>query len=201
MVAPFRLGVACASRAENIAPSIVLLLGSAMAARIQPIVLAQSGEADIARLFQEWRKPLLRFLICSGLNADDGLDIVQDTFVRLQQHLISGGPRDNLRAWVFRVAHNAALNRRKRRVAAPLETAPETAAPDADPERLFLKKDRFRRLHAAMKELTAVERECVLLRSEGLRYREIAEALDIGVSTVADHLERALRKLGEKCNV
>jgi len=41
----------------------------------------------------------------------------------------------------------------------------------------------------------------VLLRAEGLRYREIAEALEIGTSTVADHLERALRKLGEMCNV
>ena len=52
-----------------------------------------------------------------------------------------------------------------------------------------------------MKELSAVERSCVLLRSEGLRYREIAAALEIPVSTVADHLDRALRKLGEKCNV
>ena len=52
-----------------------------------------------------------------------------------------------------------------------------------------------------MKELPAVERDCVLLRSEGLRYREIADALDVPVSTIADHLERALRKLGEKCNV
>jgi DNA-binding CsgD family transcriptional regulator len=34
-----------------------------------------------------------------------------------------------------------------------------------------------------------------------LRYREIAGVLDIGVSTVSDHLDRALRKLGDHCNV
>ena len=172
-----------------------------MASRSQPIVLAQTEDGEVGQLFHEWRKPLIRFLVCSGLTTDEALDIVQDTFLRLHQHLLSGGGRDNLRAWAFRVAHNAAVNRRKSKTHLQLDMALEAACPKDDPERLFFKKERFRRLHAAMKELMPLERECVLLRSEGLRYREIAEVLEIGTSTAADHLDRALRKLGDKCNV
>ncbi len=179
-----------------------------MASNSQPLVFAQTANADAERLFQEWRNPLLRFLVCSGLSTEDSRDIVQDTFLRLHQHLIVGGPRDNLRAWLFQVARNGALNRHKsgaQRLSASLDSeldaAERAACPKDDPERLFLKKERLRLLHAAMKDLTTVERDCVFLRSEGLRYREIAAVIEIGTSTVADHLERALRKLREKCNV
>lgn len=172
-----------------------------MASHSQPIVLAQSDSGEVGRMFHEWRQPLVRFLVCSGSTSDDAYDIVQDAFLRLHQHLLAGGARDNLRAWAFRVAHNVAVNRQKRKSHSPLDGTEDPPCPGADPERLFFKKDRFRRLHAAMKELAPVERQCVLLRSEGLRYREIAEVLQIGTSTVAGHLDRALRKLGEKCNV
>jgi len=49
--------------------------------------------------------------------------------------------------------------------------------------------------------LTESERECLLLRAGGLRYREIGEVLGIGTSTVGDTVERAIKKLAEKCNV
>lgn len=175
-----------------------------MASGSQPILIAQTGGREVERLFNEWRRPLSRFLACSGLRSDEALDIVQDTFLRLHQHLLAGGARDNLRAWVFQVAHNAALNRRKssvRRLAEADENLEREACPRDDPERQFFKKEKFRQLHAALSELEPVERHCVLLRAEGLRYREIGSVLEIATSTVADHLERALRKLGEKCNV
>ena len=49
--------------------------------------------------------------------------------------------------------------------------------------------------------LAAQERECLMLRAEGLRYREIGVVLGIPTSTVADVVERAVKKLAEKCNV
>jgi DNA-binding CsgD family transcriptional regulator len=49
--------------------------------------------------------------------------------------------------------------------------------------------------------LAKSERECLLLRVAGLRYREIGEVLGIATSTVGDTVERAMKKLAEKCNV
>jgi RNA polymerase sigma-70 factor (ECF subfamily) len=64
-----------------------------------------------------------------------------------------------------------------------------------------LEKEKFRRLANAMRLLTELERECLLLRAGGLRYREIGDVLGIATSTVGDTVERAIKKLAEKCNV
>ena len=50
-------------------------------------------------------------------------------------------------------------------------------------------------MHEALHWLSAQERQCLLLRAEGLRYREIGEILGVGTSTVGEFLQRALRKL------
>jgi RNA polymerase sigma-70 factor (ECF subfamily) len=72
---------------------------------------------------------------------------------------------------------------------------------ESTPEHAVLKKEKFRRLASAIRALTEVERECLLLRAEGLRYREIGEVLEMSTSTVADTVDRAVKKLAEKCNV
>ena len=69
------------------------------------------------------------------------------------------------------------------------------------PEQTVLEKEKLRRLANAMSSLTDSERECLLLRAGGLRYREIAEVLELSTSTVGDTVDRAIRKLAEKCNV
>jgi RNA polymerase sigma-70 factor (ECF subfamily) len=103
------------------------------------------------------------------------------------------------------VSHNAARNCQKtyrRRFSAPLDAEVEASAIDeATPERAVLEKERFRRLHGAVRLLTHAERECLLLRARGLRYREIGEVLGLATSTVGDTVERAIKKLAEKCNV
>ena len=71
----------------------------------------------------------------------------------------------------------------------------------ATPEQVLLRKEKLCRVAAAIQLLTESERECLLLRAGGLRYREIGEVLGIATSTVGDTMERAMRKLAEKCNV
>ena len=168
-----------------------------------PLPRWAAGSLEVTTLYQELRKPLLRYLVCLGLSADEAQDVVHDAFVRLQRHFADGGAQDNLRGWLFRVAHNQARNRQAsyhRRFGEPLADGAEFQARQASPEQSLLERERFRRLSLAMRELGESERNCLLLRAEGLRYREIAEVLGMATSTVADTVERAIRKLAEKCN-
>jgi RNA polymerase sigma-70 factor (ECF subfamily) len=167
-----------------------------------------TGTCEATTLFRELRKPLLRYLVCLGLSIDEAQDVVQDSFLSLHRHLAAGGSRENIRGWVFRVAHNQARNRQSsahRRFSAPLDAGLDAVLDEATPEQAFLDKEedkeRFRRLGKAINLLTASERECLLLRAGGLRYREIGEALGIATSTVADIVDRAIKKLVEQCNV
>jgi RNA polymerase sigma-70 factor, ECF subfamily len=160
--------------------------------------------SEPAALFHELRKPLLRYLACLGLSPEDAQDVLQDAFLSLHQHLESGGSEENIRGWLFRVAHNQARNRQKtyeRRFTAPLDQEIERMSNDATPEQAVLKKEKFQRLGSAIQTLTESERECLLLRAQGLRYREIGEVLGVATSTVGETVERAIKKLAEKCNV
>lgn len=161
-------------------------------------------DGEVTTLYRELREPLLRYLVCLGLSHDDAQDVVQEAFVGLHKHITSGGPRDNIRGWVFRVAHNHARNRQGsyyRRFGEPLDIEAEALADNHTPESLVLNKERLRILGKAIPLLSESERQCLLLRAAGLRYREIAEALGMATSTVGDTVERAIRKLTEKCNV
>ena len=170
-----------------------------------PLARLSTRTCEATTLYHELRKPLLRYLVCLGLTADEAQDVVQDAFVTLQRHLAAGGSQQNIRAWLFRVAHNAARNRQNsyhRRFSAPLDAEVEASVIDeATPERAVLEKEKFRRLRRAVRLLTDSERECLLLRAGGLRYREIAGVLGLATSTVAGTVERAIKKLAEQCHV
>ena len=169
-----------------------------------PLLRFAAGSSEVTTLYRELRKPLLRYLICLGLSSDEAQDVVQDAFLSLQRHLAPGGKQENIRGWLFRVAHNEARNRQNsyhRRFGEPLDAETDSLVEQATPEHAVLEKEKFRQLALAIGLLTESERACVLLRAGGLRYREIGEVLGIATSTVGDTVERAIKKLAEKCNV
>jgi len=189
-----------------------------------PLSRLGSDSCEATTLYQELRKPLLRYLAGLGLSADEAQDIVQESFLSLHKHLaeraslradpktrpsktgLDGGPdsQQNIRSWLFRVAHNRARNHQQsysQRMREPLDRAFDAASNAATPEEAALERERFRRMDKAVRTLAVQERECLMLRAEGLRYREIGEVLGIPTSTVADVVDRAIKKLAEKCNV
>ena len=171
---------------------------------VLPLSRLTSGAGEVNSLYRELRQPLLRYLVCLGLSRDEAQDVVQDAFLSLHRHLSAGGPQDNIRGWLFRVAHNQARNRQgsyHRRFAEPLDAHFVPLLDETTPERMVLEKEKFHRLEKAIAALTDSERECLLLRAAGLRYREIAAALDMATSTVGDTVERAIRKISEMLDV
>ena len=79
------------------------LLGSIKTVHPSPL------EQEVVDLFDQLRNRLLRYLFGFGLSAPDCEEILQETFLALFQHLQRGKSRESLRAWLFRVAHNLAL--------------------------------------------------------------------------------------------
>lgn len=164
--------------------------------------VSSSPEIEVVQLFEELRDRLLRYLLVLGLSAHDGEEIIQESFLLLFQHLQRGKSRENLRGWVFRVARNLALKQRAanqlrlRRVVEFDETLPEQHVDrNPNPEEHLRCRQRQTRLLAVMRALPEQDQSCLCLRAEGLRYREIAEALGISLGSVAASLARSLAKL------
>jgi RNA polymerase sigma-70 factor (ECF subfamily) len=169
-----------------------------------PLSRFATDSCEATTLYRELRKPLLRYLSGLGLPLEEAQDVAQDAFLSLHKHLSGGGSQENIRSWLFRVAHNRARNYQQsyaQRCGEPLDPVFDTASKAATPEQMALTNERFHRLNRAVKTLNAQERECLMLRAEGLRYREIGEVLGLPTSTVSDVVERAIKKLAEKCDV
>ena len=166
---------------------------------MSPLVAGESClEDEVVGLFEQFRERLLRYLMALGLSVHDGEEVVQEVFLSLFQHLRRAKPRHNLRAWIFRVAHNLGLRHRKR-MRRQLRQAAEIGRPRADsgpnPEEQVLRGERQERLQAVLHALPEQDRWCLYLRAEGLRYREIAETLNISLGAVSLSLGRSLARL------
>ena len=158
-----------------------------------------AAHATVLDLFDAYRDGLYRYVRGMGTPARDSEDVVQDVFLALFHHLARGGARTNLRGWVFRVASNMALKRRAREARwtrlltlGGLHLRRETAS---SPEDALMHAERQQRLLAVLQALPDRDRQCVLLRAEGLRYRDIALVLGISLGAVANSLARALTRL------
>lgn len=155
----------------------------------------QEASKLIETLYHAWGPCLVRYayrLTCDREVADD---LVQESFLALYRALRSGMEIENPRAWTLVVIRRLVAVRRRnqaRRDEALLST--EELAWVEDPRRLpgdDAEPDAVSLLHV----LSAREREVVLMRIEGCKYREIADALRISRKTVETLLARALKKL------
>jgi RNA polymerase sigma-70 factor (ECF subfamily) len=167
--------------------------------------LREYAVQEVAGLFDQLRDPLYRYFLCLGLSHDDAGDGVQETFLRLHQHLRRHGDSTNLRGWIFQVARNLVRNEikraRRQRTEAMDEAFERQCAcgnPVDSPEDQVLRQERLLRLQRAIVKLTPPQRECLRLRASGLRYREIAEVMGIGISSVGELMQRATGKLRER---
>jgi RNA polymerase sigma-70 factor (ECF subfamily) len=159
-------------------------------------------ECAVIHLFEEFRNPLLRYVISLGLSLHDGEEVIQEVFLALFRHLKQGKSRRNLRGWVFRVAHNLALKQqmanKKALVTLDSDEGVAQRQPDAtpNPEEQAASGQRLARMQAVLRALPEQDRCCLSLRAEGLRYREIAAALGISLGAVSIALTRSLTRMG-----
>ena len=164
--------------------------GSGRDASARSIPLKDGGQTDWRQqtlsLYDALAPKLVKFLRRLGLDREEREDVIQEVFLRLARHLKKGNSEDNLHSWIHQVAHNLAMdvhrvNRRgQEEVELEFEPEDEPLDPKANPELVYLEKERSSRLKTAMSQLTKQQHNSILLRIQGRRYREIGELLEIG---------------------
>jgi RNA polymerase sigma-70 factor, ECF subfamily len=161
----------------------------------------EAGAAErqqVAELYTAAREGVYRYLIALGLDAGQAQDIAQDAFLRLYEALRGGARVDEPRSWVYRVAHNMAMNGVKRwSRQSPFSEALAAAAAsqEQNAEERIIERQRMERFRAALERLSLQQRLCLEMRSQGMRYREIAAVLQIKSSTVGEFIRRGVREL------
>jgi RNA polymerase sigma-70 factor (ECF subfamily) len=154
-------------------------------------------QEQVTRAFEDAREDVYRYLLTFGLSPPQAQEAAQEVFLRLYVALENGDLIRNMRAWIFRVAHNLGIDMRGK--SQPLQIEPELEAALRDTAKTIeadlLERERMNQLSCAWKTLSPQQRQCLHLRAEGLRYREIAEAMGISISSVREFLDRAVLRL------
>ena len=156
--------------------------------------------AQLLALADELRPELHRY--CARLMGSviDGEDVVQDTFTRGFAALDELEEDTPMRAWLFRIAHNRALDLLRGR--AVRRTEPIEAASDVvdqaspDPVEMLMRQEAVKTAVSRFAELPTVQRSVVILKDVlDEQLTEIAALLDLTVDAVKGHLARGRARL------
>jgi len=154
--------------------------------------------------FNALRDELVSTLMYMLGNADDAQDAAQEAFVKCWRSRTSIPDVQNLRAWIFRVALNAAKDYQRsawKRRSRPLPEDDLMPTRDDGPGRTLEEQESVERLRDAIANLRPEEQEIFLLRQNGgLTYEQIAEMRSAPVGTVKTQMRSALQKLKKVLN-
>jgi RNA polymerase sigma-70 factor (ECF subfamily) len=149
---------------------------------------------DFNGAFANHHPALFRYLFRLTGDADTAADIAQESFVRLLDHPV---PEDKIRSWLFTVATNLVRDRarmRERRRRLLLVHGKPSPQPPARPDDELERDEMIESVRRALDRLDPRDRQLLMLREEGFRYREIAEMIEVAPGSVGKLIARALER-------
>jgi len=157
-------------------------------------------------LFRRHREAAYRIAYRLLGNAEDALDVVQESFIHVLRGIGSFRGQSSFRTWLFRIVTHAALDRRRCRAvrsAASLdaESSPEPAATGErrrSPTDEAAAADLKEAIDKALMNVSEKNRVALVLYAlEGMSYQEVAEVLGISIGTVMSRIFNARQRLRE----
>jgi RNA polymerase sigma factor (sigma-70 family) len=152
----------------------------------------------LSRVYFDTRPALQRFLAQKTNCPETAADLVQEIYLRLPQLTPIPASESKIRAWLFRVASNMAIDhfraaKRQSELLSGYASNSDLSYVNPSPEQTILQMDQLLKLQSALAELPPVCTEVLYLsRIEGLTHQAIADRLDISISWVEKQLVRAL---------
>jgi len=171
----------------------------------RPVLSTQSDErlVDLVRagsdpafeaIVERYRRALMRY-VSRLLPPDRAEDVVQQSFVKAYEAMHRDTAELNLRPWLYRIAHNGALNALRDRALGHAELDERIDGVER-PDQAFERTTGLRELVVAVQALPERQRSAILLRElEGRSYEEIAAALGVTDGAVRQLLNRARNSL------
>ncbi len=157
---------------------------------------------EILTLFAVRRPDFIRFLARLGVDAGEAEDITQDAFLRLFDASKEAKHPDRPYEWLLTCVRNLAL-KRFRRCSREIQVIDDVwkmwersvGDPSSDPEAEYEARECSRRWRQALASLSPESQQCILLRSEGVTFREIASILGLPMRRVVYLTNMALTDL------
>jgi RNA polymerase sigma-70 factor (ECF subfamily) len=176
---------------------------------------AQAGSrVAFEELVRRYDRDVLRLALNLMKRPEDARDVYQEAFLKVYRNLHRFRFECSFYTWLYRIVTNVCLDHLRRRQSRPEDQAPEVNGgyqdevgtdfferqkehrPTLDPERSLLGRELGAQIATAMKQLSPRERVVFEMKHyQGLKLRDIGDALGTTEETVKNSLFRATRKL------
>jgi len=168
---------------------------------LQRRIALYDDEPAYKELFLMFYRQLQQFADSFVRSHEVAEEIVSDVFIRVWEHRREIDKVENLRVYLYVSTKNMALNY-LRSQKKPLVQADnyrvQLQSIYFDPEKLMLTAEMINRVQQAINQLPG---RCQLIfklvKEDGLKYREVADLLNLSVKTIENQMTVALRKLGQ----
>src|SRR6201996_8449744 len=161
-------------------------------------VLEMSATDTIDRLLVAMRPRLHRYCARMVGSVIDGEDVLQDALIKVVEAVASAGPIGNPEGWLFRIAHNTALDFLRRRNRQELLRSGEEVEMIADPADFVADHEIARASLRTFMRLPVAQRSSVILMDVlGCSLQEVGEVMDFSLPAVKAALHRGRTRLRE----
>jgi RNA polymerase sigma factor (sigma-70 family) len=161
----------------------------------QLLALFRAGSDEAFNtLHDRYKQRLFAYVrqMLASQSRQDAEDVLQDVFVRAFGALRADNRQVNVRAWLYRVAHNRCIDHLRRPIPAPADVFEMSRTPLHDPLEDAQRREDLRRLVTDVGRLPEQQRSALLMREiDGMSYADLASALDVTVPAVKSLLVRA----------
>ena len=160
----------------------------------------QLGGVDLfGVLIERYEKKMMRYARKFLSNQEDIKDVIQEVFIKAYKNIKSFDTKRKFSTWLYRIAHNELINVLKKKKTLPLFDLDVFLPHSLHDNNLVEQIDRQDMRESIDKSLNQLEpkyRETIILYYfEELSYKEIADAMQIPISTVGIRIKRAKEKM------
>jgi RNA polymerase sigma-70 factor (ECF subfamily) len=164
------------------------------------VQLVGGDMAAFDELYRRYKRRLFAYIVRQVGDRSEAEDVYHEAFMAVLRERRSGRELSSFKAWIFQVALNLCRNRQRardrHRRAVDKESGVLASSPPA--EQVFAEREDPLALERAAMQLPESMAELYRLRTAGLNYDEIAEALDIPLGTVKSRMKAMLGRLREE---
>ncbi len=158
----------------------------------------QAGKtAAYNALVQRWQGPIYNFICRYTGNREDARDLCQQTFIRVYRSLKQLRDPDKFASWLYQIAHNTCRDAGRARRLMSLDMLCENDQTPADllldprvyPDAMAHDQGVRDLLNRALQTLPEEQRVVIVMKEyQGLKFAEIAEALDMPINTIKSRM-------------
>lgn len=162
--------------------------------------IATGNEAALRQVYHHFYKKLLQFAIILTKNREAGEELVEDVFIKFWRNKQNAEAIRNLKVYLYTATKNTCLNylssKANESITKSFDAINIELAGPICPDQLLIFQETFTKIKSAIETLPPKCKMIFkLIREDGLKYKEVAEILNLSPNTVDAQMTIAIRRI------